>query len=100
MQEATFIISNPLPAARLSLEKQSGNYHIVAGAFRVEANSKTKVDQLRAQGFKARQIGENRYGLHEVIYGSFDTRIEAQNELFKIRNEHNRDAWLLIKKLK
>ncbi|WP_178986349.1 HU domain-containing protein [Winogradskyella helgolandensis] len=100
VQEATFIISNPLPAATLSVEKQSGNYHIVAGAFRVEANSEKKVNQLRDQGFKARQIGANRYGLHEVVYGSFETRAEAQNELFKIRREHNRDAWLLIKKLK
>ena len=99
VQEATFVISNPLPAATLSLEKQSGNFHVVAGAFRVEANSENKVKQLRNQGFKARKIGVNRYGLHEVVYGSFDTREDAQNELYKIRREHNRDAWLLIKKL-
>lgn len=100
VQEATFIISNPLPAATLSLEKQSGNYHIVAGAFRVEANSDKKVKQLREKGFKARKIGANRYGLHEVVYASFETRSEAQRELYKIRREHNRDAWLLIKRLK
>jgi len=100
VQEATFIISNPLPAATLSLEKQSGNYHIVAGAFRIEANSDKKVNQLRAKGYKARKIGANRYGLHEVVYASFKTRAEAQQELRKIRRNHNRDAWLLIKKLK
>ncbi|MDN3491636.1 HU domain-containing protein [Winogradskyella bathintestinalis] len=100
VQEATFVISNPLPAATLSLEKQSGNYHIIAGAFRVEANSEKKVKQLRSQGFKARKIGANRYGLHEVVYASFESRGEAQQELSKIRREHNRDAWLLIKRLK
>ena len=100
VQEATFVISNPLPAATLSLEKQSGNYHIVAGAFRIEANSEKKVNQLRDKGYKARKIGVNRYGLHEVVYASFETREEAQRELYKIRREHNRDAWLLIKKLK
>ena len=99
VQEATFVISNPLPAATLSLEKQTGNYHIVAGAFRVEANSDKKVNQLRAKGYKARKIGKNRYGLHEVVYSSFETRAEAQRALYKIRREHNRDAWLLIKKL-
>lgn len=99
VQEATFIISNPLPAATLSIEKQSGNYHIVAGAFRIEANSDKKVNQLRAKGYKARKIGTNRYGLHEVVYASFETRGEAQRELYKVRREHNRDAWLLIKKL-
>jgi nucleoid DNA-binding protein len=99
VQEATFVISNPLPAATLSLDKQSGNYHIVAGAFRVEANSNKKVNQLRAKGYKARTIGANRYGLHEVVYASFENRADAQSELYKIRREHNRDAWLLIKKL-
>lgn len=99
VQEATFVISNPLPAATLSLEKQSGNYHIVAGAFRIEANSIKKVNQLKAKGYKARKIGVNRYGLHEVVYSSFETRAEAQRALRKIRREHNRDAWLLIKKL-
>ncbi|MEN8886214.1 MAG: SPOR domain-containing protein [Winogradskyella sp.] len=99
VQEATFIISNPLPAATLSLHKQSGNYHIVAGAFRVEANSDKKVKQLRAKGYKARKIGANRYGLHEVVYASFNNRADAQLELSRIRRDHNRDAWLLIKTL-
>ncbi|BAO75622.1 SPOR domain-containing protein [Winogradskyella sp. PG-2] len=99
VQEATFVISNPLPAATLSIDKQSGNYHIVAGAFRVESNSDKKVSQLKAKGYKARKIGTNRYGLHEVVYASFENRADAQRELYKIRSEHNRDAWLLIKKL-
>ncbi|WP_299095789.1 SPOR domain-containing protein [uncultured Winogradskyella sp.] len=99
VQQATFVISNPLPAATLSLEKQTGNYHIVAGAFRVEANSDKKVEQLRGMGYKARKIGENRYGLHEVVYGSYESRLDAQLALNKIRLEHNKDAWLLIKRL-
>ena len=99
VQEATFFISSPLPAATLSLAKQTGNYHIVAGAFRIEANSDKKVEQLRALGYKARKIGKNRYGLHEVVYASFETRLEAHEALYKIRREHNKDAWLLIKKL-
>ncbi|WP_179344676.1 HU domain-containing protein [Winogradskyella ursingii] len=99
VQEATFVISNPLPAATLPIEKQIGNYHIVAGAFRVEANSDKKVNQLRDKGYKARKIGKNRFGLHEVVYSSFENRTDAQRELYKIRREHNRDAWLLIRKL-
>lgn len=101
VQEATFVISNPLPAATLTIKKKAttGHYHIVAGAFRVEANSDTKIEQLRAQGFNAKKIGTNRYGLHEVVYSSFATREEAQSELNKIRREHNPDAWLLIKEL-
>ncbi|MBT8246041.1 MAG: HU-CCDC81 and SPOR domain-containing protein [Winogradskyella sp.] len=99
IQEATFFISNPLPAASLSIEKQTGNYHIVAGAFRVEANSDKKVKQLRDLGYKARKIGMNRYGLYEVVYSSYDNRTEAQNAMYKIRKAHNKEAWLLVKNL-
>ncbi len=100
VQEATFIIDNPLPAATLSVEqKPTGNYHIVAGAFRIEANSEKKVEQLKTQGYKARKIGANKYGLHEVVYASYSDRIEALQALRQIKREHNRDAWLLVKAL-
>ena len=99
VQEATFVISNPLPAATLTIEKQSGNYHIVAGAFRIEANSDKKVNQLRELGYKARKIGMNRYGLHEVVYASYSDRIEALKALYQIKRENNPEAWLLVKAL-
>lgn len=100
VQEATFVIDSPLPAATLSVEqKQTGNYHIVAGAFRVKANSDKKVNQLKAQGYKARTIGANKYGLHEVVYASYSDRLEALQALRQIKREHNRDAWLLVKAL-
>ncbi len=99
VQEATFVINSPLPAATLQVEKKIGNYHIVAGAFRVEANSDKKVQQLKDKGFKARKIGMNRYGLHEVVYSSHTDRIEALNALRAIKSTQNRDAWLLVKAL-
>ncbi|RKE98877.1 HU domain-containing protein [Ichthyenterobacterium magnum] len=99
VQEATFIISSPLPAATLSVEKQSGNYHIVAGAFRVEKNSDKKVQQLKDKGYNARKIGVNKYGLHEVVYSSYVDRIEALRALRQIKRTHNADAWLLVKAL-
>jgi hypothetical protein len=99
LQEATFVINSPLAAATLQVEKLIGNYHIVAGAFRVEANSDKKVQQLKDKGFKARKIGVNRYGLHEVVYSSHTDRVEALNTLRTIKRTHNRDAWLLVKAL-
>jgi len=99
VQQATFIISNPLPAATLNVTKQSGNFHLVAGAFRIEANSDKKLEQLQALGFNARKIGKNRYGLHQVVYSSYESRAEAQRELYKIRQKQDRNAWLLVKKL-
>ena len=99
IQEATFIIDNPLPAVTLNITKQVGKYHIVAGAFRVEENSSKKINQLKTLGYNARYIGENKYGLHEVIYSSYEDRIEALNALRQIRREHNSEAWMLVKKL-
>ena len=97
IQEATFIVDNPLPAVMVNLKKQSDSFHIVAGAFRVEANSNEKMQQLKGLGYNARRIGVNRYGLHQVVYESFETRKEAEKALFKIRKAHNRSAWMLIK---
>ncbi|WP_452220591.1 HU domain-containing protein [Lacinutrix salivirga] len=99
IQEATFVISNPLPAMTLQVEKQVGNYHIVAGAFRVEANSENKVNQLITEGFNARKIGANKFGLHQVVYASYTDRNEAINALRSIRSTSNPKAWLLVKDL-
>ena len=99
IQEATFVIDNPLPTVTFNVKKQTGNYHIVAGAFRVEENCDKKIEQLKAEGYKARKIGVNKYGLHEVVYASYQTGEEALVALHKIRKTSNKDAWLLVKKL-
>ena len=99
IQEATFVINNPLPAITLNVSKQTGKYHIVAGAFRIKENSIKKVDQLKILGYNARVIGVNRFGLHEVVYESFENRSKALKALKRIRFAHNKDAWLLVKEL-
>ena len=99
MQEATFVIENPLPVIQLAISKPLGKYHIVAGAFREEENAITRVEQLRAKGYDARQIGVNRYGLHQVVYGSFTESNDAINTLREIRKEDNKTAWLLVEEL-
>ncbi|APS38234.1 MULTISPECIES: SPOR domain-containing protein [Salegentibacter] len=98
IQQATFIIDNPLPAVTFNVAKQTGNYHIVAGAFRVEENAKTKVAELRKEGFKAHLLGENKYGLHQVVYASHEKRRDAINMLRKVKSS-NEGAWLLVQEL-
>ena len=98
IQQATFNL-NPFPAVILNVTKQTGNYHIVAGAFRVEENCNKRVKQLKADGFSARKIGANKYGLHQVVYASYEGRLDALKALREIKKTHNRDAWLLVKKL-
>ena len=100
VQEATFVIDIPLPAVTLTVSKvPTGNYHIIAGAFRIEENSDKKVEQLLAEGYKARKIGANKYGLHQVVYSSHSDRLEALKTLRNIKRTHNSAAWLLVKDL-
>ena len=98
IQQATFNL-NPLPAITLNVTKQTGNYHIIAGAFRVEENCDKKISQLKTDGFSARKIGANKYGLHQVVYASYEGRLDALKALRTIKKTHNKDAWLLVKKL-
>ncbi len=99
IQEATFVIDNPLPAITLDFIKPQGKYHVVAGAFRMPENAQKRVNQLRDKGYKARQIGANKYGLHQVVYNSYTDSQEALKELRTIRKKDNKEAWLLVKAL-
>ena len=98
IQQATFNL-NPFPAITLNIIKQTGNCHIVAGAFRIEENCEKKVKQLKSDGFSARKIGANKYGLHQVVYASYEGRLDALKALRTIKKTHNKDAWLLVQKL-
>lgn len=99
IEAASFVIDNPLPALELTVPRNSGNYHVIAGAFRIEENASKKVGQLRDRGYKARQIGVNKYGLHQVVYQSFESRTEALSMLRNVQRTDNRDAWLLVQQL-
>ena len=100
IQEATFVIENPLPVLNLQLPKHMGIYHIVAGAYREEENADRKIEQLREKGFSPFKMEATRYGLHQVLYASFDDRLEALNKLREIKNSQNGDAWLLVQEIK
>jgi hypothetical protein len=106
IQEATFFIQSPVPAVTLSVkanneakEETKLPYHIMAGAFRSEANAQKIYDQLIAKGFKARRLDVNKNGLFPVLYGSFSTFAEAEKEKTKIIETDNPEAWILIQSL-
>ena len=99
IQEATFFIENPLPTVTLTVANEKMNYHIVAGAFRQEANAEKIFESLNKLGYKARRIAPNKHGLFPVLYGSFSTYAEAQKAMDSIQKVHNHEAWLLIEEL-
>lgn len=100
IQEATFIMPDALPAIKLAVTRTVGSYHIVAGAFRQEDNAAKRVAQLKEKGFNARQIGANKYGLYQVVYGSYTNSKEALDILKSVRKTDNAAAWLLVEDLK
>lgn len=102
IQTATFFIDNPLPAVQLSVKEDAPKalpYHVVAGAFRSEANADKAVRQLERKGFKARRLDKNKFGLYPVLYGSYENYAQAQDSMRHIRKTVNPEAWLLVKEL-
>lgn len=97
LQEATFVLPNPMAAVDLTLEeKPNAKYHVVAGAYRSEQNAEQAMKQLVSQGFDAHLLTKNKYGLIPVAFGSYSSLKEAQHLKLKIKAKDSIDAWLLI----
>jgi hypothetical protein len=98
IQEATFFIENPLPAVTLTVpaDKVDTPYHVVAGAFRLEANAENAYQALLKLGFRAKRLPANNHGLFPVLYGSYPSYNEAHEAMKSIKKLDNKDAWLLI----
>lgn len=97
IQEATFVISNPLPVITLNVIKEIYNYHIIAGAFRAPENAEKKLQSLLQKGYNAKILGVNKWNLTEVAYESFIDKNEAINKMRIIHKTESEDAWLLVK---
>ena len=97
VQEANFLISNPLPVAKLKLKKRTGNFHIMAGVFRFEENCNNTINELKSKGYNSRSIGKTPSGLYQVVYGSYATKEKADQALIKIKKDINPDAWVIKK---
>jgi hypothetical protein len=100
IQEATFYISNPLPAVTLTVSEEKLPYSVVAGAFRIESNAEDQYQRLLELGFKkAKRLAPNKHGLFPVVYGSYSTYSEAHEAMKNIQKLDNKDAWLLVDEL-
>jgi nucleoid DNA-binding protein len=99
IQEATFFIKSPIPAVTLAVKENKMPYHIMAGAFREEANADKIYNRLSTLGYKARRIAKNKHGLHPVLYGSYATYAEAEKAQKEIQKNDNPQAWILIESL-
>jgi hypothetical protein len=99
IQEATFLIENPMPAVTLTVADEKMPYHVVAGVFQQEENARKALEDLTRKGFKARKLEPNKHGNFPVIYGSYANYKEAWQAMSQIKQTENPDAWLLTKDL-
>jgi len=98
IQQATFVIENPLPIITLNVTKEVRYYHVIAGAFREPINADKKVQQLINKGYDAQILGVNKWGLIQVAFASFQSKTEALQNLRTIKTSESSDAWLLVQK--
>lgn len=99
IQQATFMIENPIPAVTLTVKEEKLRYHVVAGVFRSDANAQKAYNDLTSTGFKARRVKPNRHGNFPVLYGSYTSYAEAEQAMKQIHQTTSKDAWLMIKEL-
>ena len=80
----------------VSTNKDSLNYHVLAGCFSKRTNAINLVANLRSEGFDA-QLLEGYKSYYAVSFGSFVHKHEAVNLLREVRDSKNPQAWLLNK---
>ena len=99
IQQATFVIPNPLDYADADIPASEMVFHIVAGKFRNLKNAERLTAKLQKEGYKPQVLDKDADGLSQVIFGSYPTFGKAQLALDSIQINENPDAWILIKEL-
>ncbi len=70
------------------------NYSVVVGSFALKANADGLLDQLRAQGYSAREAYNTDRNMYRVVATTFNSRAEAVASRDYLRSAFP-DAWLL-----
>lgn len=73
----------------------SGQFHIIASAFRSESNADNYVSSLKSMGFgSASKLGKIN-GLYTVSAGSYNSNSDAKSALSEVREKTGKAAWVL-----
>ena len=68
-------------------------YFIVCGCFKIEANAVNFVNELRQHFENAAIVGKNKEGLFVVSCGNFSNKVQAYQELARVRTVQ-KDSWM------
>ena len=89
-------VEKPETEQTIPTANQTKKYYIVAGMFSSRTNAENFVATLKARGYDAELFG--RHGdLHAVSFSSHVSKEAAVQEMNKIREEINPDAWLIYR---
>lgn len=94
VHEAVFDLGE-LPSLSINTIPQE-QFHVIGGAFAVEANANRFLKQLQGQGYvNAQKLSPNKSGLHMVALGSRVDHRDAIDFLRKVQRSYIADAWML-----
>ncbi len=83
-------IKDPTPATQPASKK----YYVVAGCFAELKNAQNYMHRLQDQGHSASVFGKHK-NLHAVCFNSHADKQHAVEELYRIRNSFDSNAWIL-----
>lgn len=90
-EESVVPVQSPKPKPVVTGKK----YYIVAGVFREEQNADNLVLELRNQGYNSEKFGKIG-NLHAVSFGVYASMLEAEQEMQRIKQEVNPEAWIKV----
>lgn len=87
------------PDIKISIPEiqSSKKYYIIAGSFSEQVNAQKLVLQLVEKGYSAVVADTNQNGMYRVAYAGFENWSTAKHELLAIRQDENKEAWVLKK---
>lgn len=71
-------------------------YHIIGGSFSVPANAENFLLELKGKGYPAYEAGRTKGGLIMIGYDKYSDEGQATQELTKIHNTENKQAWIYL----
>lgn len=82
-----------VPETTKTINVERGNYHVIGGSFKSEANAKKLLATLKEQGYTPEYFRRDD-GFYLVSYGGYGSRELAKVAMQKIRAESGVGAWV------
>jgi nucleoid DNA-binding protein/cell division septation protein DedD len=79
--------------------KETVNYYLVAGSFKIQENAEKRVAELKTKGYNtAGFLQPNSKGLYVVYYDSYKNKASAETAHQKVMKEENPESWVMKNK--